>query len=233
MQQNFWHAVWERDSIGFHQDEVHPFLLKHSEQFFGEIPERDSGRVSPSTTLSEHIFVPLCGKSLDIVWLAQYFNVTGSELSEIACRDFFAEHRLSPVVLQYTHHQAFQFENITLWQGDHFSLSKDGLPRFDWIYDRAAIIALPKSMQTKYANHLTSFIDDGAKLLLISLEFPEEQLEGPPFPIFNQDVQSLFSGYKIEELDHHELPDKQFARRRFNVDYLIERLYLISSLDES
>ncbi|WP_448547799.1 thiopurine S-methyltransferase [Thalassotalea fusca] len=225
MKQNFWHAVWERDSIGFHQDAVHPFLVKHSASLFNQ----SLGSLNNSVHC-ENILVPLCGKSLDIVWLAQYFNVIGTELSDIACRDFFKEHQLTPNVLPSPPHTLYQFENITLWQGDHFKLPMGQLPKLDWIYDRAALIALPKEMQIDYVKHLLTFIDAGASLLLVSLEFPQNQLEGPPFPVFKDDVNPLFSGYSIEELDQHELPDKQFARRRFDVDYLIERLYLIKKL---
>ena len=81
MDASFWHKCWERNSLGFHQESVHPFLQTY---------------LAPQLTASDqHVFVPLCGKSLDMVWLAENMKVTGAELSEIACRDFFEEKGIS------------------------------------------------------------------------------------------------------------------------------------------
>jgi len=214
LKSEFWHKCWERNSLGFHQTQVHRFL---AEYLVPMIKERD-----------KHVLVPLCGKSLDMAWLAERLQVTGAELSEIACRDFFEEKSLNYKQDRVESFQRFYVENLMLWQGDFFQLQAESLPEFDWIYDRAALIALPKEMQLAYANHLMSFMRAGTRLFLISLEFPEKELAGPPFPIFDSDIKRLFPDCNIECLASHELAAKQFAQRQFNVSFLIERLYIIS-----
>ncbi|MFD2166418.1 thiopurine S-methyltransferase [Thalassotalea euphylliae] len=223
MEAAFWHGVWERNTIGFHQDSIHPFLSGALEK---HLLQDKIARKSKSD-LQRAVFVPLCGKSLDMFWWAERAKVVGNELSGIACRDFFTEQSLD-----YTSHQAgkftvYSYEEITLYQGDFFSLKADELPSFTYIYDRAALIALPEAMQQAYCDHLSSFIEDGTTLYLISVEFPEEELKGPPFPIVSKDVESLFSGFDIELVAERDVPNKQFARRTFDVSFLKEKLYAI------
>jgi len=214
MKPSFWHKVWERNSIGFHQNELHPFL----EEVLKPLLSADDSSV----------FVPLCGKSLDMVWLAEYMQVIGNELSDIACRDFFIEKNLQPSVTVEDDFCLYQYDNITLYQGDFFALEANRFNTFDWVYDRAALIALPKEMQQRYVNHLTSFIQKNTKLIFVSLEFPEEEMSGPPFPILNTDLEKLFKGFNIECVYTHELADKRFAQRKFEVTSLLERAYIIS-----
>jgi thiopurine S-methyltransferase len=229
MKSEFWHKCWERNHLGFHQVTVHPFLTEHLE-----------GLIKAS---EQHVFVPLCGKSLDMVWLAERMQVSGAELSEIACRDFFTDKQLDYQTKVEGEFTRFSFEEIDLWQGDFFKLKLDRVidnkankpsnkanARFelDWIYDRAAIIALPESMQQAYVDHLLSFMSANTKLLLVSIEFPETEMSGPPFPLFQQDIKKLFAGYKIEVLAANVIEDKCFAQRVFEVSYLTERLYLIT-----
>lgn len=228
MKASFWYACWEKNSLGFHQTSVHPFLSQHL------MPLISSNTEQCQTAKRKSVLVPLCGKSDDMVWLAEHFDVVGAELSDIACRDFFRDKNIAVMPTHINDNETkapfkqYRFENISLWQGDFFKLSASQLPDFDWIYDRAAIIALPKTMQQAYVKHLTSFITQDSQLFLISLEFPQEELSGPPFALFEQDINHLFSGFNVKCIAEHELADKTFAQRTFNVSYLKEKLYLIS-----
>lgn len=219
MEHSFWHNCWQKNTIGFHQTHWHPYLEQHFKPLI--------------TQAHQHVLVPLCGKSSDMVWLAQHLNVVGAELSEIACNDFFIEQGVAPEKSSVKHgsdvYHRYQKDNITLYQGDFFSLENERLPAFDWIFDRAALVALPESLQVDYANKLKTFIDAGAQLFLISLEFPSAELTGPPFAICLPRVAQLFDGYDIVQLAADELPDKVFAQRQFNVSRLKETLYVISA----
>lgn len=218
MDAEFWHGVWERNSIGFHQDEVHPFLAN---QLASLISKDD-----------KHVFVPLCGKSLDMVWLAERMTVTGCELSEIACKDFFEEKNLPANISMQGSFARYAFEDITLYQGDFFQLEATQIRtehgKVDWVFDRAALIALPPQMQQQYVDHLMTFVEQGTRLFLVTLEFPAEEMSGPPFPVHQSDVHTLFKGFNIEEVAEHSLKGKQFARRVFDVSSLVERLYIIT-----
>lgn len=214
MDATFWHNCWERNSLGFHQEDVHPFLEKY---------------LAPQLSNAQsHVFVPLCGKSLDMFWLAEHMRVTGAELSEIACRDFFQEQQINYRVDDKGRFKVFSFEEISLYQGDFFQLKPEDINAVDWIYDRAALIALPYTLQQRYVDHLLSFLPPQATLCLISLEFPQDELQGPPFATFSEDIIKLFSGCTVNCIAENELEDKKFAQRTFNVSKLVERLYFIN-----
>lgn len=229
MKASFWHKCWERNSLGFHQEQVHPFL---SQYLLPLMNKQD-----------RHVFVPLCGKSLDMFWLAQHMKVSGSELSDIACRDFFVDANIDAQTRLYQESDAaepftqFFFDNITLWQGDFFKLDTKALTLDDaapinWIYDRAALIALPLEMRQAYIDHLISFIGAETKLFLISIEFPPAEMSGPPFSLTEKEVSELFlsadKGCQIDCLAKRDIPDKRFGQRQFDVSYLRESLYIIT-----
>lgn len=228
MKASFWHKCWEKNSLGFHQEQVHPFL---SEYLLPLVNDQD-----------KHVFVPLCGKSLDMFWLAQHMQVSGSELSDIACRDFFANASITAntSVYQSNHDLTpfikYSFDNITLLQGDFFKLTAQDLlldkKSIDWIYDRAALIALPAEMREPYIEHLISFIGTGTRLFLISIEFPPDEISGPPFSITQQSISELFlsadKGCHVECITSREITDKRFGQRVFDVSHLKECLYIIT-----
>mgnify|MGYP000601499587 CR=1 FL=1 len=145
MEKGFWHQCWQNNTIGFHQDDVHPLLRQHFEQY---IPGNN-----------HTILVPLCGKSLDMVCLSQFGRVIGSELSELACRDFFKEQQLKPeVTAESDSLTRYQVGDLSIYQGDFFTLSGKIINSpINVIYDRAALIALPKTMRQKYVDKLSEY----------------------------------------------------------------------------
>lgn len=217
MEASFWHNCWKKNTIGFHQDAIHPFLKKEIASLMQSTDNR--------------VFVPLCGKSLDMFFWAEHMAVVGCELSEIACQDFFKDHDLAFQAEENGQFVRYKKDEITLLQGNIFNLSPQILGEINWIYDRAALIALPKTIQMQYVEYLKSLLIDGVKLALITLEFPEEELTGPPFPVFDCDVRRRFADYKINCVAEHDVANKQFARRTFDVSYLKERLYIIEVND--
>lgn len=218
MQAEFWLACWENDHLGFQLDDVHPMLQQLLPQL--ALPAGD-------------VFVPLCGKSLDLAFLAQQHNVVGAELSDIACRDFFSQQQLIPTVSQpvagFTCYSAeFKAKRINLWQGDFFNLPNQAVANCQFIYDRAALIALPADMRQQYAAKLLSLFKPGAQLLLIGVEYPQQEKNGPPFSVSAAHIQALFPKADIQMLAEQDLTNKGFARRKFAVSRLIETAYLIT-----
>lgn len=191
MEPKFWQDRWQEGKIGFHKSEPNPIITK----YFSTLGLKEGARV----------FVPLCGKSLDIPWLAQQgFKVVGAELSEIAVSDFFKEGGLEPTITEIGPLKKFSAPSIDIFLGNIFDLSKDVLlahaGAIDGIYDRAALVALPLDIRTRYSAHLRAMTDT-APQLLSCFEYDTNLIDGPPFCIAKQDIVHQYANsYTITEL---------------------------------
>ncbi|SEL81036.1 thiopurine S-methyltransferase [Pseudoxanthomonas sp. GM95] len=193
MHPEFWHERWDTNRIGFHQDKVMPLLQKHW----------------PSLGLpaGSRVFVPLAGKSLDMAWLvAQGHRVLGVELSQVAVQAFFAEHGLTPQVRETRYGTHYAAGGIELICGDAFGLDADVLADCAGVYDRAALIALPEAMRQRYVAELYACLPAACRGLLITLEYPQAQKDGPPFSVEPDEVRSLFSpDWDIEDVERRDI----------------------------
>ncbi len=193
MQPDFWHDRWQRDQIGFHQDDVSPMLAAHW----------DATQVATGA----RVFVPLAGKSLDMAWLAaRGHTVFGVELSPIAVRDFFASQRLTPEVHETRygqHHVAGPYELVL---GDAFALDAQALASCNAVYDRAALIALPPDMRTRYLRELYAALPADCRGLLVSLEYPQAQKDGPPFSVDEAEIRTgLEPNWRVDLLERRDI----------------------------
>lgn len=179
MDAEFWHSRWRDDRIGFHQSDVNIFL----ENWWSCL------KLSAKAT----VFVPLCGKSLDMLWLAaQGYRVIGVELSEIAAQDFFAEQNVQPDIEREGAFVRYSANGVTIWCGDFFDLTPTDLQDVVAVFDRAALIALPKAVRQRYAEHLRTLLPVGCQLLLVGMEYDEAALSGPPFNVPWSEISALF-----------------------------------------
>ncbi|MCE9599765.1 MAG: thiopurine S-methyltransferase [Spirochaetia bacterium] len=179
MDASFWLRKWAENDIAFHESQANPNLVK----YFGDLGVRKGGRV----------FVPLCGKTLDIAWLlARGYRVAGAELSEVAIRQLFAGLGMEPRVTEVGKLKHFQGTGIDIFVGDIFDLSSDVLGPVDAIYDRAALVALPGEMRQRYTAH-TIDLTRNAPQLLICYTYEESSMKGPPFSISDQEVEQHYS----------------------------------------
>lgn len=195
MDPSFWHDRWENQDIGFHQADIHALLPVYW-------PRLQLASDAP-------VFVPLCGKSLDMVWLAQQgHRVIGAELSQRAIDDFFAERGLTPTPRACGSFIVKSAGPYELWGGDIFELPHEAVAGVAGVYDRAALIALPHALREQYAETLASLLPATARMLLITLEYEQSQMAGPPFSVPGDEVRALFSGnYACDELECRDVLD--------------------------
>lgn len=183
----FWHERWERGQIGFHQSDINPWLRRYWTALGVAPPAR--------------VFVPLCGASLDMAWLAGLgHEVVGIELSATAIARFFAEQGWQP-----ERHEgpipSWRAGGVALYEGDFFDLRASDLADVAAVYDRAALIALPPPMRPGYAEHLARILPDGTRGLLITLDYDQSEMKGPPFSVPADEVEGLLGGtFEIERL---------------------------------
>ncbi|WP_111860407.1 thiopurine S-methyltransferase [Acinetobacter sp. CFCC 10889] len=214
MQEQFWHERWENNQIGFHQTLVNPFL----EQYLSAL----------ALNKNAHIFVPLCGKTLDIHWLIQQgFRVSGVELSEIAIQQLFAELNLPHQVIHTKQFKHYHAENLDIYVGNIFDLTDALLPQVDAVYDRAALVALPPNMRKMYVQHLLSITHQAAQLL-IHFQYPQQDLEGPPFSISDEEIKDLYSILPHKKLlKAQQLYHDSLNQRIHNNSEIWEKVWLI------
>ncbi len=194
MEQQFWHDKWARNEIGFHQPKPNGLLVKNLK--------------SLDLQQAARVFVPLCGKTLDIGWLRdQGHHVIGAELSALAIKDLFHDMGLTPKVTDLGTLQLYAAERIEIYVGDVFDLSPDQTGPMDAIYDRAALVALPEGLRDRYADHLIH-LSACAPQLLLSFEYDQRSMSGPPFSINADEVNRLYAAqYTLTEIDRVEVPD--------------------------
>jgi thiopurine S-methyltransferase len=174
----FWRGKWERNEIGFHEPQANPLLVAH----FAAL------RLPPAS----RIFVPLCGKTLDIAWLlSRGHQVAGAELSAIAVQQLFADLGVDPSAARMGNLTRYSAPGIDIFHGDIFELSRAGLGAVNAVYDRGALIALPEVMRSRYAGHVEQ-IADRAIQLLITVNYEQTLLAGPPFSVDGSEVARLY-----------------------------------------
>jgi thiopurine S-methyltransferase len=175
----FWHRRWQDQDIGFHQSAPTPLLQKH----WPAVGAPAGGTV----------FVPLAGKSLDMVWLAaQGHRVLGVELSPLAVAQFFAEHDLQPEIVESRYGLHHRAGGIELILGDAFALDAAALAECTAVFDRAALIALPAELRAPYVDTLYARLPAGCRGLLITLEYPQHEKAGPPFSVTEAEVRERY-----------------------------------------
>jgi thiopurine S-methyltransferase len=174
MDENFWHRKWERNEIAFHEREANPLLVT----YFKELSLPQGSRV----------FVPLCGKTLDIHWLLSHgYRVAGSELTKIAVEQLFSKLGIEPNIAVIDQISRYSSNDIDIFVGDIFGLSRSMLGQVDAIYDRAALVALPEPVRDRYAAHLIRITDRAPQLLITHL-YDQRLLDGPPFSVSHEEV---------------------------------------------
>jgi thiopurine S-methyltransferase len=193
MDADFWKRVWAEGEIGFHESKPNPLMVAH----YDGLTLEDGSRV----------FLPLCGKTLDIAWLlAKGYRVVGVELSKLAIEQLFIALGVEPEVTECGRASRYSATNIELFVGDIFSLSSEDIGTVDAIYDRAALVALPKEMRNRYTRHLLD-ITGTAEQLLITFEYDQTQMDGPPFSLNSDEVNRHYGDvYNVRLLESIPIP---------------------------
>ena len=218
MQPDFWHNRWRKGQIGFHQSAVDGHLRQH----WPELKLADNDRV----------FAPLCGKSLDLLWLRERgHSVVGVELSAVALESLCMEHGIAARRRILDEFDVYEAPHLKLYRGDFFSLTRTLLGSVSAIYDRAALIAWPPEQRAAYVSHITALTLPGTQTLLIAMEYPQTQMQGPPFSVTAGDVDRLYAGnYAIQELSKHDILASEPRLRSRGVTQLHEVCYRLTRL---
>ncbi|HEX7386073.1 MAG TPA: thiopurine S-methyltransferase [Castellaniella sp.] len=203
MDTQFWLDRWEHGQTGFHQTRVMPLLQKHW-----------AGLRIPA---GSQVLVPLAGKSLDVAWIAsQGYKVLAVELSPIAIAQFFDEHKLQLTRQQTPEGTLYEAGAIQYLCGDVMTLKAETLASIQGCYDRAALIALTPELRGRYVERVYHRLPQGCRTLLLTIDYAQDQMQGPPFSVPDEEVQRHFRDRCLVEcLETRDILDKEpkFAAR--------------------
>lgn len=216
MDHAFWHERWQLNLIGFHNETINP----HLQTFWSRM----------NVAKARQVFVPLCGKSLDLLWLrAQAHEVIGVELSPLAVRAFFAENDLEPTASQTAGFTVHEADGLRLYCGDFFALTPDQLGDVGAVWDRASLVALPPEMRVAYAAHLQRLLRPECQILLVAFDYAQCEMQGPPFSVQKHEVEALYGHWcDIEWLGSEDVLTREPHFRQRGLSALDEQVYLLT-----
>lgn len=213
MENEFWLEAWENNHIAFHQPEINPYLKKYW----------------PTLGLNSEdvVFVPLSGKSKDMVWLAERgHRVVGVELSELAVSDFFVENNIQPKIDEVAGFKRYRGGLFTLLVGDFFDLNDEVLGRPRGVYDRAALVALPPDKRPLYAQKMGDMIPAESEMFLVSFVYEQKLMDGPPFAVHQAEVEMLYKErFNISLLQNRNILRNSPRFAAFGLEYLHLSMY--------
>ena len=188
---NEWEESWNSNDIGFHESCVLPDLIKHENVFLNRYCR---------------VFLPLCGKSLDLAYLADKgHDVYGCEFVKKAVEDFFKEQNLqfttSSLPSGIIVYKATS-KKITLYCGDFYALKSDEVGKFDAVWDRGSLIVMSFFQRMEYAKIMQDLMGPGCKYLLNTFHIIGQDYQGPPYSVPKEDIERCFSSFcDIKQLD--------------------------------
>lgn len=216
MQPDFWHQRWEQNQIGFHQQEVNP----HLQTYWPALHVPGGSRV----------FVPLCGKSSDMLWLlAQGYEVVGVELSALAVEAFFKKNDILCQTRSAGQLQVYEADGLSIYCGDFFDLTATEITGVSAVFDRAALIALPPDMRAAYVAHLRRMLPPGTQTLLVAFDYPQHEMEGPPFSVSEDEVRQRYADHcRIELLGTLDILERESRFRDKGITRLQEMAFRLT-----
>ncbi len=217
MNNEYWLDRWERADIGFHQNDINPYLREYWQAL--------------ALDSDCQVLVPMCGKSRDMLWLReQGHQVLGVELSLVAVQTFFSENNLTPKCIDEYPFSRWEANGMHIMCGNFFDLREKDLANVSAVYDRASLVALPPEMRKHYAHHLVDILPPATQILLITLDYPPDEMPGPPFPVAMNEMHLLYASHmKIKLLAQHDVLAQNPRFQQRGLSRLQERVFLLES----
>jgi thiopurine S-methyltransferase len=217
---DFWHERWRTGRIGFHQPEVDHNLARHWRA------------IETSLHAGDRVFVPLCGKSLDLVWLRERgAEVMGVDISDLALQAFCLEQGVPARRRTRQPFEVYEARALELWSGDFFALRPQDLAGVRAVYDRGALVSFAPDLRRGYALHMAGLTEHGTQTLLVALEYPQGEMDGPPFALDDAMIEGLYAAHhRVEVLERRDVLDTDERMRGRGVTALHEVTYRLTRL---
>lgn len=212
MDLDYWKKRWQEDETGWHHDEVHPLLQKYYDLY--------------NLSHHHHFFFPLCGKTLDIDWaLEKGHQVTCVEVSTIAIEEIAKRLHIHWRIENNGPFTVYSYDKLTIYQGDFFSIPKITFPKIDFVFDRAAVVAVDPSRRKEYANIYAQL--QPSTILFILYRYDKKASTAPPFSFESGEIQNIINNdFEIKMLETKEILNEVPKFKSRNIDEFYREVYL-------
>ena len=157
------------------------------------------------------ILLPLCGKSVDLLWLWRHgHDVVGVEDFAKSISDFAADSHLVPEDVNNNKSQDEEMqaikecigaeEMLSLLQSSFSPSNASGSPftdhSFNAVWDRSAFVSMPPRYHGFYAEAIKRLLNwHDFRFMLLVYEFDETAVKGPPYAVTQDRVRALFQDF--------------------------------------
>jgi len=211
----YWLKRWEEGETGWHHQNINP----HLRAFWGRVDVAPGSRV----------LVPLCGQSLDMAWLGELgYRVLGVEFSPLAIAGFFNDLGLEPEKIESDRFEKWHSGQFEILCGDIFHLIEQDIQNVSAVYDRASLVALEPEQRQRYAQLLGKILPDGCSVLLVAMDYPQTEMQGPPYSVAETEVRNLFEErFSVSLLHSIDLLAEGDRYTQRGLSRMSEQIYLL------
>jgi thiopurine S-methyltransferase len=155
----------------------------------------------------------------------------GVELSTVALESFCMEHGVPAKRRTLDDFDVYEDTQLHLFRGDFFALTPELLGPIGAVYDRAALISWVPELRAAYVKHMTALTNPGTQTLLVAMEYPQQEMKGPPFSVGADEVDRLYSrNHEIRALSTQDILANEHRLRSRGVTQLHEACYRLTRL---
>jgi len=203
----FWNNRWVKNAIEFHRPVPNDVLLQ-SLQYWTPVSDKSTAPV---------VFIPLCGKTLDLLYLAQQgYRVCGVEFIQRAAEDFFNEHinevgrmkteqRTSDCLVLSSEKLPIIIYVCDIFHPElrHF-IQEDHHAPVSHIWDRGSFVAINPNDRLRYLKSLLPLLPppapgheddhhhtDRVQWLIANAVYPASIANGPPHTVIDGNLRDL------------------------------------------
>lgn len=216
-----WASYYEIKDTTWHNGRLNPYFEKYYQMHLKNDQK--------STFL-----IPLCGKCVDMIWLAKLGNrVIGIEFVQQACVEFFKENNLQYKVDVEEIGDVYRSQetklDITIYNCNFYSITPEILGcKCDRFWDCASIFAIPPKEHIQYIKQLTSLLTTEAQGLLFSVEYNIDERLKPesPFSVPESRIRECFSSFaSVELLESASMPPSMY--KHLGLTFMIGKYFLL------
>ena len=209
---SYWSERWHQDDAFWHQQEVNAHLLHN-------LHALDAVKATAPPGRRPRIFVPLCGASVDMLYLHQQgWHVVGLDAVEQPLRSFVHDHQphLQHVrdvpVSQGSGVVHIAAEHLDLFGVDYFSADVTAAllgGAVDAVWDRGSFVAIGVKQREAYVAKVLQLLtarSEQPNWLLNAFDYNlDSAMVAPPHSLPREDIERLLGAHagRIESLDQH------------------------------